>query len=705
MTRLFRVALAAAALSLASVAPLATQAPQADDDSRLLDPLPLDPLPPDVLPPDALPPDALMRLGSPRWRVPGLPFCGEFSPDGKRFAVIGRDYVPRLWDAHTGRELRAFFGENTPCLAFSPDGGTLALTRWNPQTEERRVRLVDLTTYKVVREFAIGGDPNRQVTSLAFSPDGRTLVTGTDGYPARERRRGSPSPEVKCVVQRWDVATGKLLWRSPLVGDTAVRLAFAPGGRHLAVGTPAHLVLLDPYTGRVRFQRQCLHGAFTFDAAGAILGYRRNHKATECEQLDVNTGTALQVHRVPHGLAAAGPGGRLLAVTAKGPRDLWDVAAGKQLATLAGLPPAEAQDDLNNPKVLPLAVSPDGTTLAVAVGGNENAPEWGTRSVLLFDIATGQERRGPLGHRAGVSQLSVSADGKTLATAGADAAVCLWDLGSGQLQRRLDTHDRRVAVDLSPDGRLLAVAADKRVLVWDTAAGQELRRWEEPAAQVSGKAIEHVRFTPDGKTLVLGMGYAWGSVWDVEGGRRRVLFQDVKYHYPAAMALSPDGRLAATACGIRMCLWDVATGTKVVQYFSKFHKSSAHTVAFSPDGETLALGLTSEVGLASVDDLKERKVARSIPTGSVNALAFAPDGKTLATATGTSYRGPGQNLVQLWDVATGKEIRRFAGHRDAVTAVAFTPDGAAVVSGSADNTILVWSVRGTGKAPKQEAQP
>lgn len=76
---------------------------------------------------------------------------------------------------------------------------------------------------------------------------------------------------------------------------------------------------------------------------------------------------------------------------------------------------------------------------------------------------------------------------------------------------------------------------------------------------------------------------------------------------------------------------------------------------------------------------------------SLTGVAFSPDGKMLASAGGTDY------LVKLWDVATGRELNTLAGHTDAVTSVAISPDGKTVASGSWDGTVRLWD-SATGKA-------
>src|SRR5262249_34737727 len=159
-------------------------------------------------------------------------FCAEFSPDGKLFAIIGGDYVPRLWDAVTGCELHAFDKEKAVSLAFSPDGKYLAVSGW----ADRRPELIDLAARKVVRGFNADGSALPVVISLAFSPDSRALVTGTSGCIVQKHRQVG-STKILCAVQRWDVATGKELWHRTLVPYPVFHLAYAPGGRHLAAGT------------------------------------------------------------------------------------------------------------------------------------------------------------------------------------------------------------------------------------------------------------------------------------------------------------------------------------------------------------------------------------------------------------------------------------------------------------------------------------
>jgi uncharacterized protein (TIGR03067 family) len=161
-----------------------------------------------------------------------------------------------------------------------------------------------------------------------------------------------------------------------------------------------------------------------------------------------------------------------------------------------------------------------------------------------------------------------------------------------------------------------------------------------------------------------------------------------------AVAFSPDGRFALSGSGFpdgadrSMRLWDVATGREVRQ-FGK-HIGQVQCVAFSPDGRRVASGSVDETVRVFDTDSNEERQRLSAPTQTyVNGIAFLPDGAWLFSG------GDGRNresLVRLWDVAGGKEIRRFIGHRGFVTCVAVSRDGRWAVTGSVDRTARVWDL-------------
>ncbi len=119
------------------------------------------------------------------------------------------------------------------------------------------------------------------------------------------------------------------------------------------------------------------------------------------------------------------------------------------------------------------------------------------------------------------------------------------------------------------------------------------------------------------------------------------------------------------------------------------HTSSILSTAFSPNGHTLASG--SDDNTIQLWDVATGKELRRLEghSQSVSSVAFSPDGRTLASG---SY----DTTIRLWDVATGKELSRLEGHTDEVFSVAFSSDGYTLASGSRDKTIRLWDVA-TGK--------
>ena len=112
------------------------------------------------------------------------------------------------------------------------------------------------------------------------------------------------------------------------------------------------------------------------------------------------------------------------------------------------------------------------------------------------------------------------------------------------------------------------------------------------------------------------------------------------------------------------------------------HRDSVLSVAFSPDGQTLASGGLKDIRLWNLATGKELRTIWG-HRDAVLSVAFSPDGQTLAS-------GSLDETIKLWNLATGKELRTLSGHTSLVDSVAFSPDGQTLASGSSDNTIKLW---------------
>jgi WD40 repeat protein/DNA-binding SARP family transcriptional activator len=463
--------------------------------------------------------------------------------------------TPVLVDLSTGetvRELDASGG------AFSPDGRFYA---HNNSSSDGGLVVLEVESGREVYKR-----PTRQVSAVAFSADGQQI--------AFAEANGAPVTIV-------DIASGQDI--IALHGHTG-QLAFAQfnaaGTRLATIGRDGSAIIWDTSTGapllRLGLDTSSERPWATFTADDTRLVTSAGSEGLLLWQL-APLGEWLTLPGDCFCGFDFSPDGDLLAVGDLESVRILTADTGQPVITLTSAITDPTQTLRSEP-----VFSPDGTLVAAIQNGT---------TVVVWDVASGQERLNLNGHTEVVFGLAMSPDGQRLATIAYDRTARLWDLTTGAAVYTLTeiytspgpliVGGQWIDIAFSPDGAKLATAGGNSVKVWDTATGDELVSLQQPVPDLLAYTVA---FNPDGNHLAVGMRFGRGSgVWDADTGEK--LFELAGHTASVvALAYSSDGRQIATGSNdgtIR--LWDADTGEPQITL-----QGLAFVLAFSPDDSHLA---------------------------------------------------------------------------------------------------------------------
>jgi WD40 repeat protein/tRNA A-37 threonylcarbamoyl transferase component Bud32 len=594
---------------------------------------------------------------------------------------------PRLEVIFSHASALSFGGlDDDRCVAFSPDGKTV-LTG----SPDGTARLCSAANGQ-----PIGSPLQHQgaVIVVAFSPDGTTVLTGgIDG-----------------TARLWDAATGRPLG-SPVRHQFIVwAVAFSPDGRTILTGGEDGTARLwevatgQPVGEPLQHRGPVKQVAFSPDGKTVLTGSNDFTARLWNAATGRLIGVPLKHDLVTINAAAFSPDGKTV-VTASGDKTarLWDAVTGKPIGSpmrhdasvkaavfspdgrtiLTGSQDSTARLwDAATGQPISLPLRHDGGIYAVTFSPDGKIALTGSddRTARLWDTTTGQPIGLPLQHHGGVRAVAFSPDGETVLTGSMDGTARLWGAPTGQpLEMRLQ-HDNRVwAGVFSRDGRrVLTGSMDRTARLWDTTTGQLLTTMPHEAT------VSVVRLSPDGKTALTLTGIdardKTARLWDTTTGQpigpplgNRGGIRDVSF--------SPDGTSVLTAGDDKTArLWDAATGRPKGPPME--HDGLVSTAVFSPDGKTILTGSQDRTA-RFWDAASGRPIGPPLThQGWVKYAAFGPDGKTAVTASG--------GTAQLWDVAGSRAIGSPMRHQAGIKDLAISPDGNAVITASMDGTTRLW---------------
>jgi WD40 repeat protein len=516
-------------------------------------------------------------------------FSTEFSPDGKYVLSSSADSLFILWDVQTGKELKCFPKQkgSVNLATFIKKGREILSI-----TSDTIIKIWDVATAKCQREL----HSSQRAYNGAVDRDGKTLVT--IGRPFFDVNTDS---KIKKTFTVWDLESGKVLRSFPATGSSVSCICFHPDGKSFATTTNyGELWLWDVQTGAhlTEFKASSHANQVSFSSDGRFLasgGWRGEIFISHVKS--GNTVNSLVGNLSSINVVCFSPNGKLMASgNSKGFVKCWDLEKGEIILSV--------EDRYQ--EITQVAFSPDGKYLLSGggLGGN----------MVMRRIADGELIWRSGRHTNDITAICFSPDGKYVLSGGNNAS-------------------------LNPE-------TSYTIKLWDIkSTGADIKTFKGHTRKVTA-----VRFSEDGKKIISGSDDNTIRQWDIESGNeeQKIVLTD---GYTDRLAISTDGKVAASGWGDTIKIWDIPN-TKVVQIL-KTRLGFGQPMTFSADGKKLFyshLETIYEAEIATGSILQKYTGHKE----GVKSLDVSQDEKYLLSSAQ-------DKTIKLWNKSTGKELLTFLG--------------------------------------------
>ena len=546
------------------------------------------------------------------------------------------------WQRQTHLPLKTLRGhlEDVTAVAFSPDGKRLVTGSW-----DQTAKVWEAASG---RELLTLKGHSAPIWCVALSPDGQRIVTGSWDQTAKV----------------WDAASGRELLTLRGHSRPIRSVAFSPDSQRIVTGSWDQTAKVwEAASGRELLTLGGTNGnvdsvAFSPDGQRIVTGLgdstAKVWEAVGGRELFTLKGHGHQVRSV----AFSTDGQRIVTGSDDQTAKVWEATTGKVLLTLKG----------HAAEIYCVAFSPDGQRIVTG--------SW-DQTAKVWEAASGRELLTLKGHSAAIWSVAFSPDSQRIVTGSWDQTAKVWQAASGEgLRPLLGQIETIRSVALSPDGRQMVTAGGENTAkVWELASGRELLTLKGHSA-----GIWSVAFSRDGQRIVTGSADQTAEVWDADSGRGLLPLKGHRDRI-SCVAFSPDGRQVVTGSWDETAkVWDTASGRELRTIAP--HSGRISSVAFSPDGQRI---VTISGDQARVWDVASGRELLTLKghTARIMSVAFSPDSQRIVT-------GSWDATARVWETASGRQLLRLNGHNGGVSSVAFSADGERIVTGSDDNTAKVW---------------